>query len=195
MLPSETPWNLDQRLKSMIREENMMLSDVQHCAQFVAYLTLHLRTTLSQKKISTQAEALEIAMRLHEMPIQDPGLGVQQIHMQLQTLCLEMKNLKKDREPRPKVCREVWCIKCKGEGHDKDHCPIFMNYSIGGAPMLQRLEASASLSALTTLWCAICQVGGKHATENCHILQKYTQALVISVDQWVMMSEHVKVMK
>jgi len=35
---------------------------------------------LSQQKLSTQAEALEMAMRLHETPIQDPGLGIQQIH-------------------------------------------------------------------------------------------------------------------
>lgn len=32
MLPGETPWDLDQRLKSMIHEANMMLSDAQQCA-------------------------------------------------------------------------------------------------------------------------------------------------------------------
>jgi len=94
MLPSETPWDLDQRLKSMIHEANMTLTDAQHHAWFVASLTPHLRTVLSQQKISTQAKALEIAMRLHETPIQDPGLGVQQITAQLQNLCLEMKSLK-----------------------------------------------------------------------------------------------------
>lgn len=80
MLPNETLCDLDQCLKSMIREANMMLSDVQHHSWFVASLTPHLRTTLSKQKILTHAKALEIAMRFHEMPIQDPGLGVQQIH-------------------------------------------------------------------------------------------------------------------
>ncbi len=90
MLPVETPWELDQRLKGMIREANMILTDGQHCAWFVVLLTPHLRNTLSQHKLSTQDEALEIAMRLHETPIQDPNMGVQQIHMELKNLCLEM---------------------------------------------------------------------------------------------------------
>ena len=94
MLPGETPWDLDQRLESTIHEANMTLKDAQHCVWFVASLTPHLRTTLSQQKLSTQAEALEMVIRLHETPIQDPRLGVQQIHAQLQNLCLEMQSLK-----------------------------------------------------------------------------------------------------
>ena len=84
MLPGETPWDLEQRLKSTIREANMMLMDTQHRAWFVASLTPHLRMALPQQKLSTQAEALEMAMRLHERSIQDLGLGVQQIHTQLE---------------------------------------------------------------------------------------------------------------
>ena len=90
MLLSETPWDLNQRLKSMIREANMTLTDRQHHTWFVASLTPHLRMTLSQPKLSTQAEDLEMAMRFHETPIHDLGLGVQKIHTQLQNLCLEM---------------------------------------------------------------------------------------------------------
>lgn len=52
MMPGETPRDLDQRLKSTIREANMTLTDVQHYAWFMASLTPHLRTTLSQQKIS-----------------------------------------------------------------------------------------------------------------------------------------------
>jgi len=47
MLPGETPWDLNQRLKGMIREANMTLTDGQHRAWFVASLTPHLRTVLS----------------------------------------------------------------------------------------------------------------------------------------------------
>ena len=52
----------------------MTLTDAQHCTWFMASLTPHLMTTLSQQKISTQAEALETTMRLHETPLQDLGL-------------------------------------------------------------------------------------------------------------------------
>lgn len=48
MIPGETPWDLDQRLKSTIREENMTLTNAQHCAWFMASLTPHLRMPLSQ---------------------------------------------------------------------------------------------------------------------------------------------------
>ena len=80
MKPGETPWDLDQRLKCTIREANMNLTDGQHHEWFVASLVPHLRVALSQQKIGTQAEALEIAMRLHKTPMQDANMGVQQIH-------------------------------------------------------------------------------------------------------------------
>ena len=77
MQSGETPWELDQRLKCKIREANMNLTDGHHREWFVASLLPHLRVALSQQKITTQREALEIAMRLHETLMQDPNLGVQ----------------------------------------------------------------------------------------------------------------------
>jgi len=77
MMPCETPWDLDQRLKSAIREANMTLTDEQHYAWFVASLTPYLKSALLQQKISTQVEALEAAMWLHKTLIPDPRLGVQ----------------------------------------------------------------------------------------------------------------------
>lgn len=65
----ETPWELDQRLKCTIHEANMNLADGQHREWFVASLLPHLRSALSQQKITTQAEALQIAIRLHETPM------------------------------------------------------------------------------------------------------------------------------
>ncbi len=61
----------------------MNLTDGQHHEWFVASLLPHLRVALSQKNIGTEAESLKIAMRLHETPIQDAALGVQQIHTEL----------------------------------------------------------------------------------------------------------------
>jgi len=53
MLPGKTPWDLDQRLKSTIREANMTLINAQYWAWFVAPLTPHLRMTLTQQKLSS----------------------------------------------------------------------------------------------------------------------------------------------
>jgi len=174
MLLGETTWELDQRLKSMIHESNMTLTDGQHHTWFLALLMPHLRNALSQQKLSTQAEALEITMRLYETPIHDPNMGVQQIHMQLKNLCLEMQSLKQNRTTHLEAREEVWYIKCKGEGHDKDHCPAFTSYLAGAGLMPLRPEAQEGLSMVPKLWCVICSIGGKHATNNCHLLQKYT---------------------
>ena len=46
--PSETPWDLGQRLKCTIHEANMNLTGEQHCEWFVASLLAHLRVGLSQ---------------------------------------------------------------------------------------------------------------------------------------------------
>ena len=64
----------------------MNLTDGKHHEWFVASLLLHLRVAMSQQKIMTQAEALEIAMRLHETSMQDMNLGVQQIRVVAKTL-------------------------------------------------------------------------------------------------------------
>jgi len=90
MQSTETPWESDQMLKCTIHEANMNLKDRQHREWFVASLLPHLRVALSQQKITAQAEALDISMRVHETPMQDPILGVQQIHAQLKNICLEM---------------------------------------------------------------------------------------------------------
>lgn len=58
MLLGETPWDLDQRMKSTIQEANMKLTDVQHRTWFVPSLVPQLRKTLSQQKISTQAKGV-----------------------------------------------------------------------------------------------------------------------------------------
>lgn len=86
-----------------------------------------------------------------------------------------MKSLKQDRTVQPKLRKEVWCLKCKSQGHDKDRCPVFANYMEGGGPMPLRPKAQTGPSAGPTLWCTICKVIGNHATDNCHLLQKFIQ--------------------
>jgi len=68
---------VDQVLKCKIHEANMNLADEQHYKWFVALLLPHLSVALSQQNIGTQAESMEIAMRLHETLMQYANLGVQ----------------------------------------------------------------------------------------------------------------------
>lgn len=142
----EMPQELDQGLKYQIHEANMNLTDSQHYEWFVASLLPHLRVALLQQKIGIQVEVLEIAMILHETPIHDIAMGIQQIHVELQNLCLELKSLKREKSARPEVHKEVLCLKCKSQGHDKYHCHVFVNYIIGEGPMPLRQEASAGTS-------------------------------------------------
>lgn len=60
----------------MIREANMNMTNGQHHEWFVPSLTPHLRSTLWKSRLITQVEVLEIMMRLHEAPMQDPNLRV-----------------------------------------------------------------------------------------------------------------------
>jgi len=58
---NETSWEFDHRLKCQIREANMQIIDSQHREWFIVSLLPHLRINLSQQKIETQVESLEIA--------------------------------------------------------------------------------------------------------------------------------------
>jgi len=162
-------------LKCNIDKYNINITNGKHHEWFLAFLLPHPRVALSQQNIETHADSLEIVMRLYKTSIQYDTLGVQKIHAELQNLCLELQSLKKDRTARPKVREEVWFLKCKSQGHDNDHCPLFMNYVVGGGKMPLRLEDQVGPSTEPTLWCAIYQVVGEHETNNCHLLQKFVQ--------------------
>lgn len=92
--------------------------------------------------------------------------------MQLQNIFPEMQSLKQDKTVQPEVHEEVWCLKCKGQGHEKYHCSVFVNYIAGGEPIPLRSETQVGSSTGPALWCAICQVARKHMTDKCHLLQK-----------------------
>ena len=62
-----------------------------------------------------------------------------------------MRSLKQGQAPQPEGHEEAWCIKCKGQGHDKDHCPFFANYVVAGGPIPLRLEVQAGPAAAPTL--------------------------------------------
>ena len=81
-----------------------------------------------------------------------------------------MQSLKQHIIVRSEVRKEVWFLKCKGQGHDKDHYLVFANYFATGGRMNLQSDAMTGPSAGPTLWCAICEVVGKHVTNNFHLL-------------------------
>jgi hypothetical protein len=84
-----------------------------------------------KQKIALQAKALEIAMKLESSPMGESSSGMSQILSQLTSLSLRVEDMKKD---KGKYKREdIWCVRCKSEGHDKEHCPLFHEYVASGA--------------------------------------------------------------
>ena len=72
-----------------------------------------------QQKVADQQEALEIAMKLETAPV-EYNSGIAQIQAQLAELALELHDMKKGKS----IHEEVWCTRCRTEGHDKEQCPL-----------------------------------------------------------------------
>ena len=64
------------------------------------------------------------------MPISDSTIWMDQLEKQLVNITLELQSLKKGKE----VHEEVWCTRCRTEGHSKEHCLVFTEYLASGAP-------------------------------------------------------------
>ena len=90
----------------------------------------HIRLPLMQQKVTSQGEALEIAMRLEASLVSDSMMGMDQLQKQVVNITLELQSLKKGKEVR----KEVWCTRCITEGHSKEHCPVFAQYLASGSP-------------------------------------------------------------
>ena len=86
-----------------------------------------------KQKVASQDEVLDIAMKLESTPMGESNSGMSQILSQLTSLSLQVEDMKKD---KGKYKREdIWCIRCKSEGHDKEHCPLFHEYLTSEAPI------------------------------------------------------------
>ena len=71
-------------------------------------------------------------MKLESTPMGESISGMSQILSQLTSLPLQVKDMKKE---KGKYKREgIWCVRCRSEGHDKEHCPLFNEYLAFGAP-------------------------------------------------------------
>ena len=97
------------------------MSDVQHKEWFIAELVPHVRILLMQQKIAKQSEALQITMKLEDSPVGENATHMNQIQTQLENMTLQLQDIKKGKEHR----KEVWCTRCRTEGHQKDQCPDF----------------------------------------------------------------------
>jgi hypothetical protein len=64
---------------------------------FIVALLSHIRVPLMQQKIASQAEALEISMKLESAPMGESKLGMSQILSQLTSLSLQVEDMKKER--------------------------------------------------------------------------------------------------
>jgi hypothetical protein len=116
-----------------------------------------------QQKITSQAEALEISMKIESSPMGDSNSGMSQILSQLTSLSLQVEDIKKD---KGKYKREdIWCIGHKFEGHDKEHYPLFHEYLASGAP--------SPLKQVTLPWCEVCR--NQHHPDEGYYMQKYVQ--------------------
>jgi len=101
-------------------------------------------------------------MKLEALLIDETSVGMVNIQNQLANLTLQLHDMKKGKEVR----EEVWCTRCRTEGHSKEHCPIFVEYLESGAPN--------PLPQARGPWCEICKVNG-HRSQECPLLQKYVQ--------------------
>ena len=70
-------------------------------------------------------------MKLEASPLAETNTRMTSLQNQLANLTLQMHEIKKGKE----IAQELWCIKCKGQGHTKDNCPVFVEYLASGAPI------------------------------------------------------------
>ena len=69
-------------------------------------------------------------MKLEAAPLAKTSTGMTNLQNQLANLMLQMHEIKKGKE----ITQELWCIKCKAQGHTKDNCPVFVEYLVSGDP-------------------------------------------------------------
>ena len=114
-----------------------------------------------QQKVADQQEALEIAMKLETAPVKD-NYGIAQLQAQLAVMALELRDMKKGKASG----EEVWCTRCRTEGHYKEQCPAVRNFLNSGAP---------NLFNPSVLYCEICRTTGQDQPQDCYLLQQYVQ--------------------
>ena len=70
-MPHESIWDFDQRFKTLLGQVNFEFPVQQHQEWFIDVLLSHIQLPLMQQMVTSQSEALEIAMRLEASPMSD----------------------------------------------------------------------------------------------------------------------------
>ena len=91
---------LRPKIQGIMGQVSFPILEAQHKEWFIAALLLHMQVPLTQQRITTQVEALEIAMKLEASPIGETGIGMAQIQNQLANLTLQLQDMKKRKEVR-----------------------------------------------------------------------------------------------
>jgi hypothetical protein len=64
-----------------------------------------------KQKISLEAEALEITMKLESSPMGETSSGMSHILSQLPSLSLQVEDMRKDKGKDKR--EDIWCVRCK----------------------------------------------------------------------------------
>ena len=131
-LPIESVWDFDQKFKALIDQVSFEFAPEQHKEWLIAALLPHIRLLLMRQKLQMQDDTLDMAMKLEASPLAESSTGMATLQNQLANLTLQLHELKKGKE----VVQDIWCVKCKAQGHTKDNCPVFVEYLVTGAPNL-----------------------------------------------------------
>jgi hypothetical protein len=121
----ELVWEFDQRFKTLTGRLTFQIPDEQNKEWFIASLLPHIRVPLMQQKISSQAKALEITMKLESAPMGESNSGMSQILSQLTSLSLQVKDMKKDKGKEKR--EDIRCVRCNKKAMTRSTSPYFMN--------------------------------------------------------------------
>jgi hypothetical protein len=104
----EPVWEFNQRFNTLTDRLSFHIPNKQNKEWFIVSLLPHIRVPLMPQKIASQAEALEISMKLESSLMGESSSGMSQILIQLTSLSLRVEDMKKY---KGKDKREyIWCI-------------------------------------------------------------------------------------
>jgi hypothetical protein len=93
----ETIWDYDQQFKILLDRLTFQIQDVQHREWFIVGFLPHIRVPLTQQKVTTQAEAVEITMHLEATPGgTETSVGLAQVQSQLANLTIQLARYGQD---------------------------------------------------------------------------------------------------
>jgi hypothetical protein len=121
----------------------------------------HIRVPFMQQKVASRIEALKISMKIESTPVGESIPGMSQILNQLTSLYLQVEDMNKDKGKEKR--EDMWCIRCKSKGNDKEPCPFFNEYLAYGAPN--------PLKKVIIPWFEVCRT--RHRPNECYYMKKY----------------------